>query len=284
MLTREVLKVLYRPDLSGQEKSIIIYVADKTVGYHCQFREISAKEIILDLKLKRSTCFESLQKLVKIGVFKKRHIGGKRYEYGLNDEFFGRIYPGEINNVRYLDRYKKSSDLDLKVHEYGLSSPDNRTVQNTAPATSAARRKIKHISNIVLNISLLELKNFVAAQTRSTKGRWERFISETLSKNPQDERLLWSAIERVYRTQKDFFGKPVRSAIGLFENSDWTLVRESMITIAKIEAEEEQKRIEREKNQKLLEEQRQKAILSDSNIDLSNISPFWRRIAEKGMK
>ncbi len=286
MITREVIKVLLRPDLNGQEKSIILYVADNTVGYHCQFRDFSISEFITDLAIPERTLKRALSHVLTLKILKRKHIGNKQYEYALNEEFFGRIYPGEINNVRYLDRYKKDETKCQPGHNVvptvAQRSANTGTTKDRRAAPVADTRKIKHTSNIVLNISLSRFEDFVLRQPRATRSRWERFLMETLNRNPGDQDVLLAAIHRIEATGKDLFGEPIkRSMVALFEKTEWVLMRESLFAIMRAEKEQEDKKRKAEEQKSLLESEKNKNHLQEQEVDTSTITiPYFRKLAE----
>ena len=284
MMVREVLFALKSPDFSTHEKSIIAHVADITVGYHCGLRELSREVLMKELTLSRTTVTRSLGRLLKIKVLRRKSIGNRQYEYGLNKEYFGRIYPGDVSNISYLDRYKEDrSQAQSRAYqgsEVGLHGPIYGPEKVCEPAPTAAKVKIKHTSNIDLKISLREIRTFVNSRSRNTKQRWINLINKIIANHVEDQQLLWLAIETVERTQIDFFGKPIYSStLNFFEGSSWPGMKAAFLEKLRIEKELAEKEKRSKETEALIAAKRQRFEQESNESNFEEVKEISRKFS-----
>jgi hypothetical protein len=298
VMVREIIKALKSSEFSTHEKSIITRLTEVTIGFHCGLRNLTQDEIMKDLNLSRPTSFRALSRLLKIKLLKRNHIGNRRYEYGLNTEYFGRIYPwGDISNVRYLDRYKKDNDeesqtnitksqtRDYEVSPEILSSLNSETLKVRRAATRADKVQIKHSSNIDLKISLREIRTFVNSRSRNTKTRWINLINNIITHHPEDQHLLWLAIETAERTKTDFLGRPIYSStLNLFEASSWPGMKAAFLEKLKSEKQAEEKERKRKETEDLIAAKRASLEKEASDVRIDNISPIFSGFVARNTK
>jgi hypothetical protein len=262
-LVHEILAWLVKPDvpLTTKEYQLILYFIQEVIGFHALFRPIKVETIIKGTGLTKQKIHPTIESLIEKKVIIKKKIKGLRCSvFGFNDKKFGRVLVGEPRMTQYRIE-SKVVDLRtfkvLKVRTSKVLETDTFKNQKTATGADLGKAKYQSSKSITLNISQRELLEFLSNQPRQTKSRWEKVIAKVLDKFPEDEPLLWFAIDYVHRTGMDFFGSQIsRSTIGLFEKCDWILMKSSVKAVIdqiKAEKEKEQKR---EENQRLVEETR----------------------------
>lgn len=244
MVVREILRGLSDQRivrLSSDEKSLAFIVLERTIGFHCELREISLSEFIESTGISKRHVIRSLKSLQQKQVLKREKKEKTRsYIYGLNKEFFQRIYPYNIKNVYYMPNTKVTEQSLPKCQDGHLKGAQMVTLNPRVSATSANSAESKYTSNIVLKISLKEMRDFLNSRSHNSKKRWSVVIGNVLRKYPDDEKHLWGAIELIYKTQKDLLDSPIRSSvISLFENTEWETMK--AVYMAKLTAENQAK-------------------------------------------
>lgn len=285
MLTREILKVLINKNLlklTAEDKSIVLHILEQTIGQHCQFRGITNDEFAEATGSTDRGVRKSLKYLVGTGAVTKRKLPGVRTpQYGLNVEFFGRIYPGQIANVYFLDKFKTNrNNCSLST---GTTVPSKREQNGTFRVQNLNKNNnigVANISNnISINISLSsECEKFLETRSQNTKKRWREILSEILRQQPGDESLLLLAIHRIESSKKDLFGAPIRASIlGLFEKTDWPVMKSALLTILSREKEKADQEMSRKQQEELVAAAR---IRAETEVDVSTLSPQFKRYAD----
>ncbi len=258
MIVREILRALYdreKGHFTAEEKSIILFLADWTIGQHAYARGATIQDFMNGTHIPERTVFAILKNLIEEGVLiKEKQKGIRSFFFALNVEFFGRVYPGPIENVYYLEKFENGA----KVHTSAPSNCESMHTKHAAVSTFKTRKSAARANsaspnistNISINISQRELLDFVTSRSVNSKKRWIKVINNIVDRNPEDQSCLWLAIEICQTTQKDFMGNPIRSSIlSLFESSDWEVIRSLVL-------EKSKKEKERRENEKLIEETR----------------------------
>lgn len=297
MVVSEILRALYDRRiirLSSDEKSILLYLIHKTIGQHCELRQIKPTDFMKDTGIPRSIVFDALKTLTAKQLIKKEKQKGVRaYFYAVNKDYFERIYPKEIPNIYYMDKFRKSENPDSQsMDSTDFESRSSQTFKNSKNQTgkghqsdsSGKQKNAPQIfPQIFPHISLnKDFRAFVEAKPRATRGRWERLIQEILSKSPGDHNFLLYAIERIDRTQKDLHGAQIRSSvIALFESTEWEIMKSTLMVILEKEKAEQEKRRRIEEQERMLRDA--KAQIPDSQeVNLDNLSPLFRKYATMG--
>lgn len=287
MVTREIIRALSDRrivKLTTDEKSICLILLEQTIGQHCEIRGVTIQKFIDMSGIPRRTVFLALSSLVNKGIVKRERIKGIReVQYGLNPEFFGRIYPGRIENVYYLDKTKVLQESPSRCSTTHLKGEHPITFKVPKPAPRANPGVANIFSNISSNISLRELRELLNSKSLNTKKRWTELVQNIIAKHPEDQSLLLLAIQKIEREGKDLMGVPIRASIlGLFEKTEWTIMRAALLAILeqdKEKREQESRRVEREK---MVSAARERILDESPPVDVSKLLPMFQRYAEKG--
>lgn len=284
--------------ITSIEYKIIWFLVRELMGWKTERKPLSVADFVASTGVAKQHIYPALDSLEKKGILIREKLKGLRSHsmYEFNKDTFSRVLPGEsdlkawnvgskVVDLKTFKITKLTKEVTTRVTSVGtLRVTGHDTLRNRRTAPGAASGMPKQIlSNKIKNISLSQFQNFLDSQPRATKSRWERFISETLAKNPGDHNALLLAIERVNSTKKDLFGAPIqRSVIGLFENTPWEMMRNIFIKVIKEEDEAKKRAQKAEEEKKLLEELRQQqALNSEEAIDTSKLTPIFRGFAER---
>lgn len=285
MLTREVLRVFSDRrivELTAYEKSMGLVLLDKTIGYHCELRELPFAVFVEATGVPVRTVFQSLKTLVQKGLFLKQKIKGKRsFFYGLNPDFFQRIYPGKIENVYYLDKFKVHEVAGSRCNDLPVKHAKESTFKIPKPATGANSAAPKDTSNIYKIISQRDLSEFIKTRSTNTKSRWTSIVGSILERHPMDQEALWLAIDIVHRTNKDFLDQPIRSSIlRLFEVTEWETMKSAMLYKLRKQKDADDAKKKQEETQSLIKETQSKLQSENpAEIDISKLDPRWQKFA-----
>jgi hypothetical protein len=277
-VVHEISARLAKEKLNTRESQLIWFFVRHLIGYRAKWRPFKIELMISFTGLSKQKIHPAILSLLEKKLIEKKRIKGLRYAlYAFNEQTFGRILVGDVimtqaridSKVIDLETFKVLKSRTLKVREVD-------TFKNQRSATGAGSQKAKEISNIELKISLREISEFLLNQPRQTKRRWEAFVAKVLRSFPEDESLLWFAIEYVHKNGKDFFGNSIkRSVIGLFESCEWVILKAAVIAKIeqiKLEEEKDKRRIE---NEKMVQETRRTLKEKDQNMDFREETQNW---------
>ncbi len=272
-----------KADLTSREYSIMFFLIRELQGWAFEFKPIELADFIEGTGMEKQNLIPSLATLVEDRrLINKRKLPGYRTPlYGFNKEIFGRIlatqeprrfFSAGNGKVINLMTFKVLNSMPLEVINL-------MTQKKRLAALVAAERASKDISN-TCKYNLREISEFLEPQRKQTKNRWIGIINRILEVYPNDEWLLWSAIDLVHRTREDLFGRPIRrSIIGLFEG-DWQVMRvamEAKINQIELEAAKQKKK---EENQRAVHATREESPVPDE-VDISKLSPLFQKFARK---
>jgi hypothetical protein len=248
-MPNELLEFLYRLNLTRTESKICFLFLRELTGWHYKFKPMELSFISNKIGVLDKNIIRALKSLIAKGVIEVKKVRGYRTHcYGFNEKNIGRILIGKEQKVFTDDEAKV---IDLKTFKVSKTSTSNNQFSNfqsidydtektpkAAPIKNSA--KSKYIGN-TLNISLREMKNFLQSRSLNSRARWTALIGNILKDHPEDEAALWLAIDLVYRTQKDFLNRPIRSSvINLFEQCEWPVLKAAML--GQLEREEKEKK------------------------------------------
>ena len=264
--------------ISERENRIIWFLIRELTGYHAKFKPITIDQFTQGTEIPKQNLIPAIKDLIQKNVLTRKRISGLRtWIYGFNEELLTRTVVGEP--IQTCQAGSKVVDLmHFKVTKVMTSKVVKSDIFKNRRAALVAATQPSKYNQIKRNKSLhREIQAFIESRPRATKGRWERFILETLEANPDDQDILSLAIQRVETTKKDFFGKPIlASSIGLFEKSEWRSIKTAFLAILQKEKEEQDKEAKRKENEELV---RAAKIREESGIDINNISPIFQRYA-----
>lgn len=274
-----------KADLTSREYSIMFFLIRELQGWAYEYKPIEICDFVEGTGMEKQNLIPALAALIEDRklVNKKKLPGYRTPLYGFNKEIFGRILAAQEPKKFFSSGNGKVINLmTFKVlNSMPLEVINLMTEKRRLAALAAADRASKHIPN-TCKYTLREISEFLEPQRKQTKNRWEAIIDRVLTDYPNDEWLLWTAIDLVHKTQKDLFGNPIRrSVIGLFDG-DWSVMRVTM------EAKLNQIEIEAARQQKKLENERRIAALKEEEptgpvpLKVEDISPLFRRFATMG--
>lgn len=249
-------------------------------GWNTKFKPIKIEMFMRVTGLSEQAVHSTLSDLVENGVVVKKKIPGVRtHLYGFNEQMLKQTFVGKSaqtwqENTKVIDlvSFKLIKDRSFKLIK-PMTKKHRRSALG-APSETPIYRDI----NIDISLNK-EIREFLETRNRSTKTRWERVIQEILKQNPQDSECVLAAINRIETTHKDFMGNPIRcSVLGLFEKAEWPRLRTAFLAILQEEKEEQDRALKRKEQDELIHAARER---HESEIDINNISPLFRRFAVK---
>lgn len=273
-----------KADLTSREYALMFFLIRELQGWAYEFKPIQLSDFIEGTGIEKQNILPALESLVtKRNLIKKVKLPGYRTPlYGFNKEIFGRILASQEpkkffssgkGKVINLMTFKVLNSMPLEVIE---SMTNKRHLQ----AVEAAERAAKDISN-TCKYNLREISEFLKAQRKQNRERWEGIINGILERYPRDELLLWKTIELVHKTQKDLFGNPIRrSILGLFEG-DWAIMRVSMEARLNQMEMERIKKEKREENEKRMAEVKKILPFEEQPFDLEKMNPAFRKFMKQ---
>ncbi len=248
-MPNEMLEFLYRLNLTRTESKICFLFMRELTGWRCKFKPMELSYISEKINVLDKNVLRALRSLQEKGVIKIEKVRGYRTHcYGFNEQTIGRILVGEERKtfkdedgkVIDLETFKVSKTSSSNSQFCNLEGTKNDTKKTPKPAPIKNSATSKYIGN-TLNISLREMKQFLQSRSLNSRARWSAVIGSILKDHPEDEAALWLAIDLVYRTQKDFLNRPIRSSvISLFEQCEWPVLKSAMVS--QLEREEKEKK------------------------------------------
>jgi DNA-binding transcriptional regulator GbsR (MarR family) len=289
----EVIEILMnrkKADLTSREYSIMFFLIRELQGWAYEYKPIEIAQFVEGTGMEKPHVISALNILVDQRAFvtKMKLPGFRTPLYGFNKEIFGRVlatpepkrfFSAGNSKVINLMTFKVLNSLPLEVIDQMTEKQRRAALKAAARASASTASPDKY--------QLEQIHEFVASLKPQSRYRWKGIINRVLTEYPDDEFLLWCAIELVNKTRQDLFGNPIkRSIIGLFEG-DWQVMRVAMqakLTKMEAEAAKLKKKADNERRlQEIREEQVSPGLTAiEKDVDISKLDPIFQRFAKKG--
>lgn len=272
-MIHSITEFLARPTckITSEEYRLICFLLRELQGYQMRVKVIETSSFVNGTGLFKQHVHASLKSLVQKGVLIKIKSPGIRSSFwGFNEKKFGNTIVTQDEKTTQVHQAKVIDLVTFKVtKEVTLKGTGSVLSKSSRTATSAGLQSSKDSIKIFKDISQREILDFLNSQkSKAVKNRWEKRIQEILKHHPEDESLLWFSIELVQKTGKDLLGNPIYSSvIGLFEKTEWELMRTILIAkMNEVQADNEKKQ-RAEENRRRVQETRRQLLSESSSVE-----------------